>query len=454
MIAGLRKKFILISAVSVLAVFSVIFLLLALFSWDQTARTMDTLADAIASNDGVFPEFDPADRTGPIRGLPYGEVINEETRFSTRFFTAWLDREGQILRVNVDAISSISREDVAEYVQAALKEGRERGWVSGYRYRVLDTARGSTAVFVNAGTHWAMTTRLLVTAFLVLLGSAGLILLLTVLLSGRVVRPVAEGYEKQRQFITDANHELKTPLTLILSNLDILESELGKNEWLEDIRGEGERMRLMIDQLVALSRMEERQDHLVREPFDLSAAVADTVSEFQTLAAERDKGLRADLQPGLTYEGDEGLIRRLVSVLLDNAVKYCDPGGRDPGGAVPAPPCGAHGGEHLCQGGGAGAGPALRPVLPGGQGPDLLGELRGGAVHRPLHRPGAPRQHPRLPEGERHRLQGGAQIGKQGTGLSALRSGPPFFAAFRAALGRGVIIRHRMALRRLRQDHP
>ena len=93
MIAGLRKKFILISAVSVLAVFSVIFLLLALFSWDQTARTMDTLADAIASNDGVFPEFDPADRTGPIRGLPYGEVINEETRFSTRFFTAWLDRE-------------------------------------------------------------------------------------------------------------------------------------------------------------------------------------------------------------------------------------------------------------------------------------------------------------------------------------------------------------------------
>lgn len=327
MIAGLRKKFILISAVSVLAVFSVIFLLLALFSWDQTARTMDTLADAIASNDGVFPEFDPADRTGPIRGLPYGEVINEETRFSTRFFTAWLDREGEILRVNVDAISSISREDVAEYVQKALKEGRERGWVSEYRYRVLDTARGSTAVFVNAGTHWAMTTRLLVTAFLVLLGSAGLILLLTVLLSGRVVRPVAEGYEKQRQFITDANHELKTPLTLILSNLDILESELGENEWLEDIRGEGERMRLMIDQLVALSRMEERQDHLVREPFDLSAAVADTVSEFQTLADERDKGLRADLQPGLTYEGDEGLIRRLVSVLLDNAVKYCDPGG-------------------------------------------------------------------------------------------------------------------------------
>ena len=307
MIAGLRKKFILISAVSVLAVFSVIFLLLALFSWDQTARTMDTLADAIASNDGVFPEFDPADRTGPIRGLPYGEVINEETRFSTRFFTAWLDREGEILRVNVDAISSISREDVAEYVQAALKEGRERGWVSEYRYRVLDTARGSTAVFVNADTHWAMTTRLLVTAFLVLLGSAGLILLLTVLLSGRVVRPVAEGYEKQRQFITDANHELKTPLTLILSNLDILESELGENEWLEDIRGEGERMRLMIDQLVALSRMEERQDHLVREPFDLSAAVADTVSEFQTLADERDKGLRADLQPGLTYEGDEGL---------------------------------------------------------------------------------------------------------------------------------------------------
>ena len=182
-------------------------------------------------------------------------------------------------------------------------------------------------VFVNGSMNWAVTTRLLVTAFLVLLGSALLILLLTVLLSKRVVRPVAESYEKQKQFITDANHELKTPLTLILSNLDIVEAELGQNEWLDDIRSEGERMGLMINQLVALSRMDESQAHMVRSAFDLSAAVEDTVSEFQPLAAERGKKLQTSIEPGIRYEGDEGLIRRLASILMDNAVKYCDEGG-------------------------------------------------------------------------------------------------------------------------------
>ena len=327
MIAGLQKKFILISAASTLAVFSIIFLLLVLFSWDQMEKTMDTLTDAIVSNDGVFPDFEPDDHRGPSQRLPYGEIITEETQFSTRFFTVWLDGEKQILRINMDAVSSISRDDVKEYVQKALKEGRERGWVSDYRYRILETGQGATVVFVNGSMNWAVTTRLLVTAFLVLLGSALLILLLTVLLSKRVVRPVVESYEKQKQFITDANHELKTPLTLILSNLDIVEAELGQNEWLDDIRSEGERMGLMINQLVALSRMDESQAHMVRSAFDLSAAVEDTVSEFQPLAAERGKKLQTSIEPGIRYEGDEGLIRRLASILMDNAVKYCDEGG-------------------------------------------------------------------------------------------------------------------------------
>ena len=322
MIAELQKKFIRISVLSVLGVFALIFLLLVLFSWNQLEQTMDTLTDAIAVNDGEFPPFDP----DQVR-TPSLEVITEETRFSTRFFTVWLDDQDQILDVNTDAVFSLSSQEVEEYVQKALEEGRERGWVSQYRYRILDTQEGAIGVFVNGSTHMAMTGRLVVTAFLVLLGSGALILALTILLSKRVVRPVAESYEKQRQFITDANHELKTPLTLILSNLDIVEEEVGKNEWLEDIRTEGERMGKMINQLVTLSRMKESQKGMVFASFDLSAAVADTVSDFQHLAVEEEKNLSVLVQPGITCQGDEGLIRRLVSILMDNALKYCDPGG-------------------------------------------------------------------------------------------------------------------------------
>ena len=327
MIAALQKKFILVSTLSVVAVFAGIFLLLAVFSQVQAARTMDTLTDAIASNDGVFPPFDPA-QAGPGRGLPYDSGIDAETRFSTRFFTVWMDGADRITRVNIDAISSLTEDQVRQYASQAAASGRERGWIADYRYRVLRTDTGATLVFVNGSMNRAMTGRLLFTAFLVLLGSAVLIVTLTVLISKRVVRPVAESYEKQKQFITDANHELKTPLTLILSNLDIVEAELGQNEWLDDIRSEGERMGQLINQLVTLSRMDEARPPVEAAEFDLSAAAADTVSEFGPLAAGRGLGFSVEIQPGLRYTGDEALIRRLLAILLDNAVKYCDPGGQ------------------------------------------------------------------------------------------------------------------------------
>lgn len=109
--------------------------------------------------------------------------------------------------------------------------------------------------------------------------------------------------------------------------MDIVESELGKNEWLDDIRSEGERMGLLINQLVTLSRMDESTDSVMREEFNLSNAVADTVSEFESLAEERSHTLTNSINPSVYYYGDESLIRRLTAILLDNAIKYCDAGG-------------------------------------------------------------------------------------------------------------------------------
>lgn len=173
-----------------------------------------------------------------------------------------------------------------------------------------------------------MSNRFLYTFLLIIIGSSLIVLILIILISKRVVYPAAESYEKQKQFITDANHELKTPLTLILSDLDIVESEVGENEWLDDIRSEGERMGILINQLVALSRMDEDQSNLTLSDFDLSSTISDTVSEFKLLAQERQKEMTADIEPAISYRGDEGLIRRLASVLLDNAVKYCDAEGQ------------------------------------------------------------------------------------------------------------------------------
>lgn len=325
MIYSLRRKFIRISAISVLAVFAVIYGVIFVTGGIQLDRTMDTLTEAIATGGGRFPEL--AAVRPLLRGWLDAGVITEETPFSTRFFTVWLDGEGRILRVDTDAISSITEAQTQPYAEAALNSGAPRGWVEDYRYRVFAAGEETAIVFVNGAMNRTLSRRFLLTVLAVLAGSGLVILGLVVLLSGRAVRPAAESYQKQKQFVTDAGHELKTPLTLILSNLDIVEAEVGENEWLADIRGEGERMRLLIGQLIALSRMDELPEVTVCQRFSLTAAVSDTVSEFRPLAEARGKSLRLDCQPEVDCKGDEGAVRRLVSILLDNAVKYCDEGG-------------------------------------------------------------------------------------------------------------------------------
>jgi len=327
MIYSLRRKFILISTVSVVTVFSVIFMILYFINRIQLNDTMDTLTDAIASNNGIFPEREESGQPVFSFGRPFKEVITEETRFSTRFFTVWLGEDGSIVNVNMDSIFSISEAQTEEYVEEALEKDCEKGWLSDYRFRVFWPEGGKAIVFVNGEMNRMMSNRFLLSTFLIFAGSGIAILILIVLISKRAVYPAAESYEKQKQFITDASHELKTPLTLILSDLDIIEAEMGENEWLDDMRCEGQRMKRLINHLVILSRMDEDQSNLTILPFDLSGALMDTVSEFRGAAARRQILLKADIEPSIEYKGDEAMLRRLLAILLDNAVKYCDSGG-------------------------------------------------------------------------------------------------------------------------------
>lgn len=325
MIYSLRKKFIIVSAFSTIIVFLVIFVIMFIINNIQLDHTMDTLTDAIASNNGVFPEFETPLSSGSLGDMG---IITEETQFSTRFFTVWLNRDDQIVRVNIDSVFSISEGKAQEYVEAVLKRGTERGWVEDYRYKISDTENGTMVVFVNGNMNRIQSNRFLLNSLLILNGGGIVVLILFILISKQIVRPAAESYEKQKQFITDANHELKTPLTLIMSNLDIVEAEVGKNEWLDDIRSESERMGMLVNQMVTLSRMDENKSNLTIAEFDLSSCIWDTVSEFMPLAEERQKDLSADIEAAVLYKGEEELIRRLMSILLDNAIKYCDPDGK------------------------------------------------------------------------------------------------------------------------------
>lgn len=322
MIYRLQKKVIRICGISVVLVFTAIFFLIYCVNTRQLNETMDALTDRISDNDGRFPEWKD-DRGNP--GMP--DFMTMETPFSTRFFTARFDENGRVADVDVSSVSAVTEETAWEFAEAAGGSGRERGWMGNYRYKRYQTENGKAIVYVDGSMMRFMSDRTLLAAGVVLVISALAIWLIVIFFSGRAVRPVAESYEKQKQFITDANHELKTPLTLVMTNLDILEAEIGENEWLSDIRSESERMSALVNRLVVLARMDEDKADLEMRHFSLSDTVLGVVSEFQVLAQECGKTIEARIDPDVDYMGDEAAVRRVIYILLDNAVKYCDEGG-------------------------------------------------------------------------------------------------------------------------------
>lgn len=331
MIYRLQKKFITICAVSVLSVFGLIFVLLCVLDVASVNRSLDTLTDVISAHNGTFPKGDFIKKNTNDQKRPDGfgknSLLGRETPYATRYFTVWFDTDGEITDVNLDAISSVTQEEAEQYGEKIIAGGHERGWTANFRYKVFATSQGQAVVFVDGSGSLAIAYRILLVSGGVLLASALVTLFFIFIFSRRAVQPAAESYEKQKQFVTDANHELKTPLTLILTNLDIAEAQIGKNEWLDDIRSEGERMAELVSRLVELTRMDEDGQKLELRHFSMSEAVLDMVSEFALLASERGKRITYEIEPDLFYNGNEGAVRKLLSILLDNAVKYCDENG-------------------------------------------------------------------------------------------------------------------------------
>ena len=255
MIYKLRKNFIKICILSFTAVFVILLISIFLVTTAQTNRSLDMLADVVSSNDGTFPEWNEFSNAPNPPPMPDG--LNSESPFTTRFFTVRFDRSTNVLSADIRSIASVSRDEAIAYAEKVMEYSDERGWIGDFCYKRYDTAAGQAVVFINGLNTKQSNQQFMLAASLVFAASSIVIIILIVLISRRAVKPAAESYEKQKQFITDANHELKTPLTLICTNLDIMETEIGANEWLSDIREEAEIMTELVNRLVSLARMDE-----------------------------------------------------------------------------------------------------------------------------------------------------------------------------------------------------
>ena len=331
MIYKLRNNFIRISALALVAVLVCIYLATYFINANQLDSNMDALADLIVFEKGRPPVFRDVFQEAPSEAGYFrpdrSNFITRESSYSTRYFTVEFNTSGQVTSINTDKIASVTREEAENTAKSLYESYTDRGWIGEYRYKIIREPLATRMVFLDGSSNRELYRSYLLTSALVLLGSGLVAFLLIILFSTRAVTPVAESYEKQKQFVTNVNHELKTPLTLILANLDIAESELGKNEWLDDIRYEGKQMASLVEQLVSLSRMDEESTQLSFEDFNVSEMLLDITSEFKPAALASGRTFSTDIDPNVSIKGDEAVLRQIVSVLLDNALKYCDEGG-------------------------------------------------------------------------------------------------------------------------------
>lgn len=219
---------------------------------------------------------------------------------------------------------------LADIVTAALSADSDEGVLAEHHLRYLrQTGLLSTRIAFTDSTLEQATLRSLLTGSL-LIGLAALAVLFacSYVLSGAVTRPVDRAWQQQKQFLSDASHELKTPLTVILSSAELLEQSAApeQKQYVDNVRAESRRMKRLVEDMLTLSRVERGGEHLPDTTADLSDAAADAALRFEPVAYEAGHTLSYDIAPGLLVRGDSGRLEQAVAVLLDNAIKYAAPG--------------------------------------------------------------------------------------------------------------------------------
>lgn len=322
MIQRMRIKFVALSMALLLGLLAVIMAIVDLINYRAVVTYSDTVIDILADNRGAFPGADKFD------DLRREHPFSKEFPYETRYFTVRLDAEGNIIYTDTGKIAAVDTETAIYYAEK-VRDGETTGFIGDYRYAIRSDKAGSLIIFLDCGRKLDDFYSFMWTNIWINLAGFAAVFVLIVILSKRIMRPFAENYEKQKLFITDAGHELKTPLTIIDADVDVLGIELGaENEWLQDIQKQTKRMTVMTNALVYLSRMEEADNHLQMVDFPISDMVAEAAQSFQTLAMTQGKTLELKIQPMLSFYGDAKAFHQLTSILLENAIKYSGEKGR------------------------------------------------------------------------------------------------------------------------------
>ena len=254
---------------------------------------------------------------------PRGNVA--EVPFESRYFTVQLASDGSVASVNTEKVAAVSTDEAAQMAQG-VKAG-STGFVGAYRYQAVQQEDGTVwCIFLDCSRDLGNFASFLTASIVISLAGLVLVFALVFALSRIAIRPVVESYQKQKEFITDASHEIKTPLAVISAANEVQEMEQGETEWSRSIAEQVRRLSALTEQLVQLARMDEGAASFSKGDVDFSSVVAEAADPFKQVAEQRGKSLSLETDPEVRVQGDSPALAQVVELLLDNATRYAKEG--------------------------------------------------------------------------------------------------------------------------------
>lgn len=244
---------------------------------------------------------------------------------SIDFFVIMADENGVYLASHNN--DELTEETAQEYINNILDSNNNAGTTGNYSFYTKEKTNGTVIVLSDRTAEINMMRKLKRTTWFVGIISIVFLSAGAYFLSGLIVRPLKDTFEKQKQFISDASHELKTPLTVISANADVLAGEIGDNKWLNYIQDQTERMNVLVNDLLSLTRLENKSGNFIQTEFNLSNAITNTALPFECQAFELNRNFVINIDENIFVFGSEQHIKQMAGIFIDNALKYSKDGG-------------------------------------------------------------------------------------------------------------------------------
>lgn len=339
MIKRLQRKFIISAMAAVTIVLSIIMIIINGVNYVNIIKSANNLLNILEDNNGVFPmeEKDNPHAEDKDEKKPPKMDMSKEAPFQTRYFTVEITPEGNVYRIDTGKIAAISTETAKEYALELYNQNKTEGRRDCYIYRAVNLKKAATDssnnatkegnvmyIFLNVENDLKNFYTFLWSSIAVSITGIVFVLILIVVFSKRIVSPMAQSYEKQKTFITDASHEIKTPLAVIEANTEVVEIENGESQWTRSIKEQISRLSELTEKLVFLAKMDEERNIFVMTEFSLSKLAQEIAEGFNGMAKAQNKKYTVSIDSDIGVKADEKAIKQLLSILIENAFKYSD----------------------------------------------------------------------------------------------------------------------------------